>query len=96
MSAVAPEFEVLIETVTLGVVVGCSGCSRRLRSVAILTGESVRTGNTTETAGYHLDAMRSRVVAAMRSRRWESTTKGFRCAHCTAADLDTLGGEEVL
>jgi hypothetical protein len=80
------------ETVTLHVCITCSGCARKLETSEALPGDSVRTGNTTQQASYWLDGMRRRIVGAAAARHWAVQPGGvYRCAHCTAAEVDKLG-----
>lgn len=79
------------ETVTLRAWIACIGCGRKIDTSEALSGESVRTGNHTQRAAYWLDNMNARVRAAADASRWELLEKGYRCAHCTAAEVDKLG-----
>lgn len=80
----------VVEQVTLRVYIECYGCTRRLDTSETPPPDSVRTGNHTQRAAYWLEDMGRRILASATARRWEQTEKGWRCAHCTAADVDSL------
>jgi 8-oxo-dGTP pyrophosphatase MutT (NUDIX family) len=84
------------ESVILRVWVHCVGCGRNMETSEVLPGESLRTGNTTQTARYWLDDMNKRIAASAETRRWERLEKDWRCAHCTAAEVDVLGKSVTL
>jgi len=82
----------VVEQVTLRVYIECIGCQRKLETSDVLGGDCTRTGNTTQTAKYWLDDMGRRIIGSANIRKWERVAKGWRCAHCTAAEVDALGG----
>ena len=81
----------VVEQVTLRAFIECIGCSRKLDTSETLQGDSVRTGNHTQKASYWLDGMGQRIIGSAKARKWERVEKGWRCAHCTAAEVDALG-----
>ena len=76
------------EAVTIHVSVTCASCKRELFEHADLNGEALRTGNFNQRAVYHQEMMTARLAAKVERRTWDRTEKGWRCAHCRAADLD--------
>ncbi len=81
----------LIEQVTLRVYIECYGCHRKLDTSEAPPADSVRTRNHTQRAAYWLEDMGRLILAYAQSRRWDYVPeKGWRCAHCTAVDVDSL------
>jgi hypothetical protein len=74
------------EQVTLRAWIQCGVCARKLDMSEVPHPESVRTGNTTESAAYWLESMAGGILTAAGARRWEHTEKGWRCAHCVAVE----------
>ena len=78
------------ESVCIRVSVTCASCKRQRGEKAELPGEALRTGNITQRAVYWLDQMDARLLNELKSRTWDKTEQGWRCAHCRAADIDRL------
>jgi hypothetical protein len=76
------------EQVKLTAFVTCWKCHRVIAVEETLDGDAVRTGNTTQTAKYWLDAMVVRVRAELGRHHWETVDEGWRCAHCSAEAVD--------
>lgn len=86
--------ETVDESVSVHVSVTCASCKRKLGEDAELPGESLRTGNYTQRGVYWLEQMTANLLAQLARRTWDKTESGWRCAHCRAADLDTLAREK--
>jgi hypothetical protein len=85
---------IVVEQVTLRVYLECFSCTRRIDTSETLPGESVRTGNHTQRAAYWLERMKRNILTSASTRRWEHLDKGWRCAHCTAAYVDSLAKKD--
>lgn len=82
------------EAVTIRLSVTCASCKRQLWERADLNGESLRTGNFNQRAVYNQEMMTAHLLARTKARTWDRTDSGWRCAHCRAADLDTLAQQQ--
>jgi hypothetical protein len=80
--------------VTICVSATCASCKRVLSFTENdLTEHSLITGNASQRASYHLEALTTRLLADIAHRTWDKTEAGWRCAHCRAGDLDKLAQE---